>query len=217
MTTPEIPTAEAFIEDLQRRGADVPMRDLFALAKSYQAAEPAEIRALLQDPVENVRLGGICIMDFQARDRKTTLERRRELYDLYMDNHDRIDHWGMVDRAAPYVVGGYLWDKSRQPLYDLAASPRPMERRTAIVATYFFIRQHDLDDTFRIGQILAHDPDELVQKAVGGWVREAGKQDVDRLRAYLDRNAATMPRTALRYAIEHLDADERRRYMDMKG
>ena len=69
----------------------------------------------------------------------------------------------------------------------------------------------------RIGQVLAHDPDELVQKAVGGWVREAGKQDVDQLRAYLDRNAATMPRTALRYAVEHLDADERRRYLAMKA
>ena len=209
-------TAEGFVEDLKRLGAEVPMRDLFALAKTYQVAEPAAIRTLLRDPVENVRLGGICIMDFQARDRKTTPERRRELYDLYMDNHDRIDNWGMVDRAAPHVVGGYLWDKSRQPLYDLAVSPRPMERRTAIVATYYFIRQHDLDDTFRVGDMLAHDPDELVQKAVGGWVREAGKQDVDRLRAYLDRHAATMPRTALRYAIEHLDADERQHYLGLR-
>ena len=211
------PTAEGFVEDLHRLGADPPMRDLFALAKTYQAAEPAEIRTLLRHAADAVRLGGICIMDFQARDRKTSAERRHELYRLYIDNHDRIDNWGMVDRAAPYVVGGYLWDKSRQPLYDLAVSPRPMERRTAIVATYYFIRQHDLVDTFRIGEILSHDPDELVQKAVGGWVREAGKQDVDRLRAYLDRNAATMPRTALRYAIEHLDAEERRRYMTMKA
>jgi 3-methyladenine DNA glycosylase AlkD len=211
------PTAEGFVEDVQRLGGDAPMRDLFALAKTYQAADPAEIRTLLRHPVDEVRLGAVSIMDFQARDRKTAVQRRRELYELYMDNHDRIDSWSMVDRAAPYVVGGYLWDKPRQPLYDLAASPRPMERRTAIVATYYFIRQHDLDDTFQIGEILSHDPDELVQKAVGGWVREAGKQDVDRLRAYLDRNAATMPRTALRYAIEHLDADERRRYMDVKA
>lgn len=217
MTTPVLPTAEGFIEDLQRQGAGISMRDLFALAKTYQAADPTEIRTLLRDPDENVRLGGICIMDFQARDRKIAPERRRVLYDLYMDNHDRIDHWGMVDRAAPHVIGGYLWDKSRQPLYDLAVSPHPMQRRTAIVATYYFIRQHDLDDTFRIGQILAHDPDELVQKAVGGWVREAGKQDIGQLRAYLDRNAATMPRTALRYAVEHMDADVRRRYMAMKA
>jgi len=134
-----------------------------------------------------------------------------------MNNHAYIDSWSMVDRAAPYVVGGYLWDKSREPLYELARSAQPMERRTAIVATYYFIRQHDLDDTFRISEILAHDPDDLVQKAVGGWVREAGKQDPDRLRQYLDNFAATMPRTALRYAIEHLDADERKHYLGLKG
>ena len=91
-----------------------------------------------------------------------------------------------------------------------------MERRTAIVATYYFIRQHDLEDTFAFGEILAHDPDELVQKVVGGWVREAGKQDVGRLRRYLDAFAATMPRTALRYAIEHLEPTERARYLALK-
>ncbi|HEV7810586.1 MAG TPA: DNA alkylation repair protein, partial [Candidatus Limnocylindrales bacterium] len=142
---------------------------------------------------------------------------RRELFELYIENHDHIDDWGLVDRAAPYVVGGYLWDKSREPLYELARSPRRMERRTAIVATYYFIRLHDLDDTFGIAEILAHDPDTLVQKAVGGWVREAGKQDVDRLRRYLDTYAPTMPRTALRYAVEHLEAAERARYLAMRG
>ena len=127
------------------------MGDLFALAKTYEAMEPAEIRTLLLDPVDEVRLGAVSIMDFQARSKKTSPERRLELYELYMRNHERIDNWSLVDRAAPYVVGGYLWDRSREPLYELARSPRPMERRTAIVATYYFIRQHDLEDTFRIG------------------------------------------------------------------
>ena len=211
------PTAERFVDDVQRLGADLRMRDLFALAKRDKDASPAEIQKLWRHPADDVRLGAVSIMDFQARDRRTGPERRRQLYDLYIANHDRIDTWSMVDRAAPYVVGGYLWDKSREPLFELARSPRPMERRTAIVATYYFIRQHDLEDTFRIGEILVDDPDELVQKAVGGWVREAGKQDLDRLRAYLDRFAATMPRTTLRYAVEHLDAAERRRYLEMKS
>src|SRR6478736_3555208 len=210
-------TADHFASDVQRLGAGMRMGDLFALAKTYAAMEPAGIRTLLLDPVDEVRLGAVSIMDFQARSKKTSPARRLELYELYMHNHDRIDGWSLVDRAAPYVVGGYLFDRSREPLYELARSPRPMERRTAIVATYFFIRQHDLEDTFRIGAILAHDPDELVQKAVGGWVREAGKQDVDRLRRYLDELAATMPRTALRYAVEHLAPTERQHYLDMKA
>ena len=88
------------------------------------------------------------------------------------------------------MVGGYLSDKPRDPLYALARSADWWERRTAIVATYFFIRQDDLDDTFAIADILADDPEDLVQKAVGGWVREAGKRDRGRLIEFLDRHAA---------------------------
>ena len=95
--------------------------------------------------------------------------------------------------------------------------PHWWERRTAIVATWFFIRQDDLDDTFRLADILADDPADLVQKAVGGWVREAGKRDPIRLGAYLDRHAATMPRTTLRYAVEHLSPELRSHYLGMKG
>jgi 3-methyladenine DNA glycosylase AlkD len=84
------------------------------------------------------------------------------------------------------------------------------------VSTWFFIRRGDLDDTFRIAQILANDPHDLVQKAVGGWIREAGKRNEQLLRDYLDRNAATMPRTTLRYAIEHLPSDVRDHYLGRK-
>jgi 3-methyladenine DNA glycosylase AlkD len=91
-----------------------------------------------------------------------------------------------------------------------------MERRTAIVATYYFIRQNDLLDTFELAGLLAHDPDALVQKAVGGWVREAGKKDHPKLIKFLDEYAATMPRTALRYAIEHLSPEQRKHYLELK-
>jgi 3-methyladenine DNA glycosylase AlkD len=162
-------------------------------------------------------VGAVSVMDFQARAKKTPADQRRELYDLYVRRHDLIDTWDLVDRAAPHVVGGYLADKPRDQLYAFARSDAPMERRTAIVATWFFIRTDDLDDTFAIGEILAHDPDELVQKAVGGWVREAGKRDEARLRAYLDAFAATMPRTALRYAVEKLPPATRARYLALRG
>ena len=83
------------------------------------------------------------------------------------------------------------------------------ERRTAIVATYYFIRQDDTADTFKIAEVLVDDDDDLIQKAVGGWVREAGKRDPRALLDFLDRFAATMPRTTLRYAVEHLDEAQR--------
>jgi 3-methyladenine DNA glycosylase AlkD len=194
----------------------IPMGQIFQLAKDFVSASLEDIEALLDSSSHPRRVAAVSIMDFQARRKATPNGGRRELYELYLRRHDRIDSWDLVDRAAPHVVGGYLWDKSREPLYLLAASPHWYERRTSIVSTWFFIRRGDLDDTFRIGQILANDPHDLVQKAVGGWIREAGKRDEQRLRDYLDRNAATMPRTALRYAIEHLPPEVRDHYLGRK-
>jgi len=203
-------TAEQFAEQLP---ADpVRMADVFALAKRFLGMELDQIEVLLDSPTREHRIGAISIMDFQTRRRATPEDQRRLLYELYLRRHDRIDDWSLVDRAAPSVVGGYLVDKPRDPLYALARSESVWERRTAITATWTFIRRGELDDTFAIAELLVNDPEHLVQTAVGGWIREAGKRDLDRLRAFLDTHAATMPRTALRYAIEHLDADERRRY-----
>jgi 3-methyladenine DNA glycosylase AlkD len=152
-------------------------------------------------------------MDFQARAKTTTPAHRKALYDLYLRRHDRIDNWDLVDRAAPHVVGGYLADRPRGVLDKLARSKNPWERRTAIVSTYYFIRAGDVADTFRIGGILAKDPHELVQKAAGSWLREAGKKDQAALLGFLDRHAKTMPRTMLRYATEKLNTQLRGQYL----
>jgi 3-methyladenine DNA glycosylase AlkD len=194
----------------------VPMRNVFALAKEFIDMPPDEIQNLLESPIHEVRAGAVSVMDWQARSKKTAESRRKELFDLYIRRHDRINDWDLVDRSAPYVVGGYLSDKPRDILYKLARSKNLWERRTAITSTYFFIRQGDLDDTFKIAEILAHDKEDLVQKAVGGWIREAGKKDQKKLLAFLDKYAATLPRTTLRYAIEHLDKEQREHYLGMK-
>ena len=141
---------------------------------------------------------------------------KKELYELYLNRHDRINNWDMVDRSAPYVVGGYLMDKPRAVLYKLAKSKNTWERRTAIVSTYFFIRQNETDDTFKIAELLVNDKHELINKAVGSWVREAGKRDKEKLLAFLNRHAATMPRITLRYAIEKLDKKQKELYMKAK-
>jgi 3-methyladenine DNA glycosylase AlkD len=99
-------------------------------------------------------------------------------------------------------------------LYKLARSKNPWERRTAIVSTYYFIRAGDVGDTFRVAELLVDDPHELVQKATGSWLREAGKKDPTRLVAFLERHAATMPRTTLRYAVEKLNKTLRTAFMN---
>jgi 3-methyladenine DNA glycosylase AlkD len=177
----------------------------------------AEIETLLEDPLHNARVGAVSVMDFQARSRATTPERRKALFDLYIRRHDRIDTWDLVDRSAIWVVGDYLRDKPRDVLYDLARSNRPMERRTAILSTFAFIRHGDLDDAYRIAEILVADGEDLVHKAVGWMLREAGKRDEPRLMAFLDRHAAAMPRVMLRYSIEKLDPAVAARYRAMKA
>ena len=102
-------------------------------------------------------------------------------------------------------------------LYKLAKSENIWERRTAIVSTYAFIKKKQLDDTFKIAEILINDKEELINKAVGSWIREAGKKDEKRLKRFLDKHAGTMPRVTLRYAIEKFDKPTRAYYLNLKA
>lgn len=192
---------------------EIPKREIFSLAREFELMPVREVVNLLKDKNDDHRLGAVSILDWKARNKKTSLKEKEGIYKAYMNNHKWIDDWGMVDRAAPYVVGGYLYDKERSALYDLAKSRAPMERRTAIVSTYYFIRKNDIADTFGIAEILVNDTDEYVQKAVGSWVREAGKRDETQLKEFLDRHADSMPRITLRYAIEKLDKKTRDFYL----
>lgn len=208
------------VGDEQNGGGDryigVRMGQVFELAKEFIEMPLDQIEVLLESPVHEVRVGAVSIVDWQARGKKTSEQRRRELFDLYVRRHDRINNWDLVDRSAPYVVGGYLFDKPRDILYEFARSPDMWKRRTAIVSTYYSIRQGDLDDTFTIAEMLLNDDQDLIHKAVGGWLREAGKKDQQRLLRFLDEHAAAMPGTALRYAIEHLTTEQREHYLGMK-
>lgn len=186
---------------------------IFPIAKQFTEMPLDEIEKLLENPYYEVRLGGVSVMDFQARAKKITPEQRKALFDLYIRRHDRINNWDLVDRAAPYVVGGYLAGRPRKILHKLARSRNPWERRTAIVSTYFFIRAGEVDDTFAIAEILRKDKHDLVQKAVGSWIREAGKKDRDKLLRFLEKHSASMPRTMLRYAVEKLPAAQKWKFL----
>jgi 3-methyladenine DNA glycosylase AlkD len=193
----------------------VQMGKVFALAKEFMWMSLSEIEKLLESPIHEVRTGAVSIMDFQARDKKTPEPRRKELFDLYIDRHDCINNWDLVDRSAVFVVGSYLFNKPRKILYKLARSKNMWERRTAIVSTSYFLRKGEVTDTFKIGEILVNDKEDLINKAVGGWLREAGKQDPEQLIEFLDNHASTMPRTALRYSIEKMNPSQRKKYLSL--
>ena len=189
---------------------------IFALAKEFIEMSPAEIEKLLESNIHEVWAGGCSIMDKQAGSKKTPVERRKELYDLYMRRHDRINSWDLVDLCCIYVVGGYLVDKPRGVLYKLARSKDTWKRRTAILSTAYFIKQGDVDDAFKIAEILLHDEEDLIHKATGWMLRYAGDKDRRRLLSFLDKHAGVMPRVALRNAIEHFDKKQRNHYLSMK-
>jgi 3-methyladenine DNA glycosylase AlkD len=208
-------TAERFVARLGALPTPVRMGDIFALAREFVDLPLDDIDQLLQSPEHHRRVGALSIMGKQFTRKSTTEARRTELYELYLRRTDRINTWDLVDLSGHHVVGGYLFDKPRTVLYDLARSADWWERRLAIFATLYFVRRNDVDDTFAIAEILVNDHEDYVNKAVGGLLREAGKSDQAGLIDFLDRHAATAPRITLRYAIEHLDPPLRQHYLTL--
>ena len=194
----------------------VRMGQLFTLAKEFIQMPVQDLEQLLESPVHEMRAGAVSIMDKAARNKKTSHVRRKELFDLYMRRHDRVNNWDLVDLGCLHMTGSYLYEKPRNILYILARSKNLWERRTAIVSTCYFIRQGDLADTFKIAGMLINDREDLVQKATGWMLRFAGDKNQKQLLQLLDKYAATMPRTMLRYSIEKFDKKKKTYYMNLK-
>ena len=194
----------------------VKMGQLFALAVEFRGMPINEIEKLLESKIHEVRAGGVSIMDKESRYPKTTPERRKEFYDLYIRRHDRINNWDLCDLGCLHMIGCHLFDKPRQVLYKMAKSKNIWERRTAILGTCYFIRQGEVDDTFKIGVMLLKDKEDLIHKATGWMLRFAGSKDQKKLLSLLDKHAATMPRTLLRSCIEGLSKQQREYYMSLK-
>jgi 3-methyladenine DNA glycosylase AlkD len=193
----------------------VRMGNVFALAKEFVAMPPAEIERLMESDIHEARAGALRLMADQYRLKTTTPERQKELFELYLRRHDRINNWDLVDLAAWWVVGSYLVDKPRDVLHELARSKTMWERRTAILATFPFIRGGQFADTFAICEVLMADPEDLIHKACGTMLRAVSDEDRTAFGAFMEKHAATMPRPMLRYAIEKLTPAERKRYLEM--
>ena len=167
----------------------VRMGAVFAAARDFAGMDLDQIERLLESDVHEVRAGAVRIMAEQAKARSTTGERLQALAALYLRRHDRIDDWDLVDLGAWEVLGRSLLDRPRGVLDELAVSDDPWRRRSAITATFAFIRRDELDDTYRIATALLDDDHELVRKAVGWALRNAGDHDEGRLNAFLEANS----------------------------
>jgi 3-methyladenine DNA glycosylase AlkD len=192
------------------RGIKVPQ--LRAIAGQFGDASLEETRALLHSPWHEDRMLALLIRVAQFQRGDAALQ--QAIYDDYLKNTAHINNWDLVDLSAPHIVGGWLFTRDRSALIRLARSTMLFERRIAIVATFHFICRGQHEDTFALAEMLLNDRHDLIHKAVGWMLREVGKRvSRDRLREFLLRWSNKMPRTALRYAIEHLGEPERRRWM----
>ena len=186
-------------------GVTVP--NIRAIAKLHKDISIEEIRDLIQSEWHEVRLCALIIMVEKSKKKDETL--RQQLFDLYLSQTDRINNWDLVDLSCRFIVGEYLLNRSRDILYQLAQSPLLWDNRIAIVSTYAFIRKGQLEDTYALSDLMMYHPHDLMHKAIGWMLREAGKRDPERLYDYVMSHRADMPRTMLRYAIEKFSPKER--------
>lgn len=180
------------------------------IAKHYINTSLEELNILISDPYHEVRFCALLILVEQFKKQK---ENREEIVNFYLNHTQYINNWDLVDLSCPLILGNYLLDKERSLLDQLISSKLLWEQRIAIVTTMTFIRKGELDDIFRLSEVALFHPHDLMQKATGWMLREAGKKDKERLCDFLEKYHTTMPRTTLRYAIEKFDASERAYYM----
>lgn len=182
------------------------------VAKKFFKDTPLnEMEQLLHSEFHEHRLTALFILTYAYE--KGEEDVKEEIYDLYLRNTKYVNNWDLVDSSAHKIVGAWLKDKDRTLLYEFAKSNDLWERRIAMIATYAYIKEGELDDALLIAEILVNDSHDLIQKAVGWMLREIGKIDQSAEENFLKKYYKTMPRTMLRYAIERFDTKKKDFYM----
>ena len=189
----------------------VPSALIGKTAREFQSLPLSAVRKLMRSRVHEERSLAHAILrgQFQKGNEAT----RQRVFDFYVRHRGFIRSWDGVDDSAPYIVGAHLLARDKALLYQLARADRIWDRRIAIVSTWWFIRNGDVRHTMRLAKMLLSDKEDLIHKAVGWMLREAGKRDIDSLKTFLKKHHRTMPRTMLRYAIERFPGADRQRYL----
>jgi 3-methyladenine DNA glycosylase AlkD len=192
------------------RGIKIPV--LRKLVTVYQDIPLAALQELLTSAFHEDRM--LALLLLVARYAREGDAGKKHIFAMYLRNTRCINNWDLVDVTAPHIAGHYLVDKPRDPLYRLARSEMLWERRIAIIATFYYIRRSEFDDTLKITGMLIRDPHDLIHKAAGWMLREVGKRDPQAEERFLKTHYRQMPRTMLRYAIERFPETKRRAYLE---
>ncbi|MBD2715683.1 DNA alkylation repair protein [Microvirga sp. STR05] len=190
-------------------GLSLPQQRL--VARTFRALLLAETEKLLYNPWHECRQTALIIWTLQFQ--KAGPAGRQAIHEAYLANRRFVNNWNLVDITCPLLVGTYLLDKDRTPLYELAAEPQLWSQRMALVSTLAFIRKNQFQDIFALAEQLLSHPHDLIHKATGWMLREVGKRNEEALEEFLTDHHGQLPRTALRYAIERLPPDRRQWHM----
>ena len=180
-------------------------------AKQFKTLALDEVLSSLRSEYHEERLCALVIMVLQFQ--KSDADNRHAIYCAYLANTAYINNWDLVDTSSHPIMGGYLLNKPRDPLYELARSDSLWERRIAMMTTYHFIKQGQFDDTLKLAEILRDDTEDLIHNVVGWMLREVGKRDISLEKEFLAQHYRLMPRTMLRYAIDKFPHAERKAYL----
>ncbi|WP_455205526.1 DNA alkylation repair protein [Kaarinaea lacus] len=181
------------------------------VAKQCLQLDNDDLVQLITSRYHEVRLLALLILVYRFP--KATPQQQKRLFNFYIKHKTYINNWDLVDCSAPVIVGAYLFDKDKDLLYKYARHKRLWDRRIAIMANFYFIKQNHYSDALKLAEILLQDDEDLIQKAVGWMLREIGKRDLATEEAFLQRYYQQMPRTMLRYAIEKFTQKRRHQYL----
>lgn len=188
--------------------------ELRKLAKEYQDINLKVVQQLLKSSLHEERLLSLLMLvQSYAKGNEALRER---IYKLYLKHTQFINNWDLVDVSAEHVVGHFLMERSKAPLYSLAKSDVLWQRRISIISTFHFIKRHEFAETLKIAKMLISDEEDLIHKAVGWMLREVGKRDLQAEEGFLKQHYKKMPRTMLRYSIERFPEPKRQRYLKGK-
>jgi 3-methyladenine DNA glycosylase AlkD len=191
----------------------LPMPQQRAVVRQFGALPMDETELLVQDPYHECRMVGLLIWSQQSR--KSGPIGRQVIMERYLANVQYVSNWDLVDCTCPAIVGETLLNEDRSVLYELAATDHLWSQRIAMVSTLAFIRKNQLADTFALAERLASHPHDLIHKAIGWMLREAGKRNPEALEEFLHDHTRQLPRTSLRYAIERFDPARRQYYLHL--
>ena len=174
----------------------------------------SEVQILIDSEYHEARLAGFLLLVKQFKKAKKEKQTQKEIFEFYLQNASKANNWDLVDLSCRDIAGEYLLEEeSRDILYRLADTGNLWEQRIAVVSTWTFIKYKQFDDTFALTEKLINHKHDLMHKAMGWMLREVGKKDKDRLTDFLEIHHKKLPRTSLRYAIEHFSPEEKVHFM----